>query len=358
VYGNSIVACDPVLPGGMGIYNVSCTVHDPGYYVVQVMLTSVEGESRSQDLTVELPYLVNRVIYTSQHLLHITGATSFANDSLCNSSSDSGSGRWQYRPEGLEAAHITDILGLNVGYVWVPYSCHYHIYSPDETFQCFKKHNYSVWAFNADSIGREMMQNIQMILTHFDPSTRIPKLKGGGPSWTEAIMYDDNEMPIYLCWGSFNENTDVAVDNFGLAHALATGQPISTLVSSHVANLQHFVEGCSKKTKCVYYVHPSVQREADHVVNRLVQRSFYEQITGDKMRVINSAAKNQLKGSGVMLLMGDIITEAHWYGSWDGLHYSEMYEHYVPGDPRWYGGVSMMITQVLINQLCGPLPTA
>lgn len=64
---------------------------------------------------------------------------------------------------------------------------------------------------------------------------------------------------------------------------------------------------------------------------------------------------------------GDTITRAHWFGSWDGLHYSEMFSHYVNGqnttvpgvipsqkgaDHRWFGGASMMITQIFINMLC------
>jgi hypothetical protein len=59
---------------------------------------------------------------------------------------------------------------------------------------------------------------------------------------------------------------------------------------------------------------------------------------------------------GIPVLDGESLTEAHWWSSWDGLHYSEMGAHFAKSFSkqlkRWNGGTSMMATQTLINKVC------
>jgi hypothetical protein len=62
------------------------------------------------------------------------------------------------------------------------------------------------------------------------------------------------------------------------------------------------------------------------------------------MRALNEIGRAAAEELGMSILEGEAVTDAHWFGSWDGLHYSEMMHHFINQDPRWYGGVSATLS--------------
>ncbi|KAJ3149612.1 hypothetical protein HDU89_003665 [Geranomyces variabilis] len=72
LFGTAIVAAI-VTSDGNGRYTATYTARDPEQYLVQVYLSTMEGEEKFPDLlnTDPIPYFVNEIIYESEHLLHI-----------------------------------------------------------------------------------------------------------------------------------------------------------------------------------------------------------------------------------------------------------------------------------------------
>lgn len=370
LFGDAIIGAN-VTYRGQGKYAVEYVSNHPGQYLVEVYLDIVEGGGSPPEYVVHgTPFLLDKVIYRSEHILSVTptghnGLTSETATSLCTTSAQQD-GRWVYLPEGkcqqpyctgstLEEAQISDPLGLNLDYVWAPYSCHFHIYSPVELYQCIKGCNYHTWGIAGDSIGREMLQNVQMMLSNFDPQVSMPKLKAADTYDNTFVSTDAGMDPVSvkMLWYR-SEDSVVAVEQFQAPHLLSTGQPVSEMIANLKVSMDAFSKWCNANPtrKCYYYVNPAVQREADHVQWRNGNSSFYNSITDTRMQALNAAGREHARSLGLHMLEGEEPTRHHWNGCWDGLHYSEMYHHYVRGDPRWFGGVSMMITQVLINDLC------
>jgi len=93
--------------------------------------------------------------------------------------------------------------------------------------------------------------------------------------------------------------------------------------------------------------------------------------------MLAAIAREAAQAGGIEYLDAWHLTHAHWWASWDGMHYSQVWgflwflsltytycfvlqrmsnlvkdSNLRAKEPRWMGGASMMSTQVLINAIC------
>ncbi len=194
-----------------------------------------------------------------------------------------------------------------------------------------------------------MLQNMQLILTNFTPKFTMPKLKHN--SHTNRITGDSIEMRMN--WNS--QVGDVVVWQQSDPHMLMNNHTLSTIRNAYESGILSFAQTCRNQStvKCFYYSPVTVQREMDWAHNTTAP--YVNAITYTRMKQLASWGLQAAIKHDVQILNGS-ITAAHWWGSWDGLHYSEMASHYHQGDNyNWVGGVSMMITQMLINSVCNDI---
>ncbi|KMS93575.1 hypothetical protein BVRB_030090, partial [Beta vulgaris subsp. vulgaris] len=176
-----------------------------------------------------------------------------------------------------------------------------------------------------------------------------------GPHWSNSIKFRDvTNFSVNFVMNEYHETDDVAVLHLHNAHQLTSGTGVSALFPTNFATIEEFARNCTKnpKQRCFYYVNPAIQREADHSNNERLQRSFYRDVTRDRMQIFNMALRDHARSQNLSIIEGEMPTRSRWQSCWDGIHYSEMFDHFEPGDSRWFGGASMMITQTFINAIC------
>lgn len=376
LFGDSIVPVSSIQHIGNGTYQVDYIVHEPGYYILEIVAVTIEGQTRTPTLHVwKTPFLMNRLIYRSPHLLQFQnarGPRKFPGPKhACTGKDDIADGRWRHVTDGicendagvcsgsnLDVSHINDRCGLNFNYAWSPYECYLHIYSADEFHQCCQDCGYQKWTVFGDSLPREMFQNLVMIAVGF----RGRELTKG----YQPVQHVVNGITFYysgpMNWANIfpKDESNVLLGNFDSVHQLGNLDAMQTVISRTRIWLQDLVSYCSesKNKECLYYVNPSIQQEAVWSDVRLNETFFpFSLVTIERMASLNAAMRQQAKAWNIATLDGESMTKAHWSSSWDGMHYSEADNHFDPDHDQeankgWSGGVSIMITQALINLLC------
>lgn len=397
LFGLSIVPAEVESIGG-GEYKATFVVRDPGEYVLEVRASWIEeGPVDGHGFN------LGRVVYRSEHPIRV-----FTSDRVdgqceyapalypmkptmicCHGASEESCqqqvsyGRWVHVQDGhcdwkqedvfppeshcqlpeaqdLFKLELNDPIGLNWNYVWVPYNCHLQAYDKTAIQSCVERQTRrtdSVFSFRGDSVGREMLQNVQLITVNFKPLVAMRKLKLS--SWETSIgnfSFQWNQEPPL---GSFISFVQESIPH--LLFDLKTRGKIPMTEFQWSSRLNLHAKECQDRgvVHCYLYIDPPVQRAVDHW-KRLVENIFFEGVTPDRHRsMIRSLRQSVQSSSGkqpIEILDGYSIASAHWWGSWDGLHYSEVGDNFAPEGSdefkSWYGGVSAMITQVLLNQIC------
>ena len=204
---------DFLLPGYVkdlrnGTYMASYIPQEPGSYLVEVFLGVVQGEGAETGHPISDPYIVDAVIYRSQHLLIVipSGLNKSYPKTVCTEAASTG--RWVHLEGGVctapycVASHtlsdlqLSDSLGLNLDWIWTPWNCYYRLYSPQEFVGCLKSCGITRFSLQGDSLCREQLQNLHMLLTSFSPASNIPKLQLDQWSWSDSI----NGTNVVLEW--------------------------------------------------------------------------------------------------------------------------------------------------------------
>lgn len=375
LFGDSIVSVASIDHIGSGAYRATVSVNEPGGYILEVMAMTIEGQTRAPELKVyKPPFLMNRLIYRSPHLVQFQEATLsrtlLTPKDACTINDRIDDGRWRHVTDGrcgqdvgicsganLDESHINDKYGLNFNYVWSPYSCQVHIYNADEFHQCCKDCDYKIWTVFGDSLGREIFQNLVMTAAGFRRRD-LAKSSGQAEHTINGVTFrfsNINEPEAYS-----KDDSTILLGNFESVHQLGTRESIQPIIERNVKWLRNIFSHCngSENQECIYYINPSIQHEAYWSDSRLSENGFpFSQVTIERMAALNEAMRQESKAWNITTLEGEYMTKAHWSSSWDGVHYSEADEHFDPDhgngiNKGWSGGVSMMITQTLINLLC------
>ena len=326
----------PVMSIGNGKYKAIINIQHAGEYLIEILLLTVEGTGTSPRFVVRRSnsYYVNKLIYNSEKVIRIVSDNRTHMKYKKCTRGDSKSGRWVSMTEcrlpfctisnqsTLDSLQINDPIGLNKDSVYVPDNCYYHLFSPQEVFKCFNRKNYVNLGFSGDSVGREQMQNIQMILSYYNPQMKMPKLK-------PSDKLENTLNNINLQWNHGPNKQDITMIHMSEPHVLASGGDMISIIQQQTLNLRNRVKSCRfAKAKCIVYINPQVQREIDHTSARLSSNNFYKHITPQRMSALTNALRKEAELQNVSILDGASITKGHWFGSWDGLHYSEYFSHY------------------------------
>jgi hypothetical protein len=375
LFGNSIVPVTVRYNASTGLHDASYAASDPGSYIIEVYLGwmqhSGEGDSYRYDAATP-PIPVGQLIFRSAHLLSVVGAAP-ASSGMCNQGTTDAAGRWVHMAGGvcrqpfcsgarLKDVRVSDELGLNKDFVWVPLGCQMHLYDTTDLWACVGGCGYRNWSFFGDSVGREQLQNIQLLATGFQPQFAMPKHKRSEVVVDIPSPVHDGT-PIRTLWAAHGGDVEVlTLDDSHLLMAHSTLD--SALRAQYEKRISDFATKClapagSGQKQCFYYAPTTIQREIDWARSKWSLGSVDSsllQITHVRQRQLHEWGVQHARKLGLSVLDGGQITDAHWWSSWDGLHYSEMVAHFPQGtfatNDTWIGGTSTMVTQVLLNHLC------
>mmetsp|Transcript_54370 Transcript_54370/g.129199 ORF Transcript_54370/g.129199 Transcript_54370/m.129199 type:complete len:725 (+) Transcript_54370:137-2311(+) len=418
LFGLTMVSGE-VVAIGKGAYNATFVVRDPGDYVLEVFCSWVEEAVNgvSGKTNRGKGFVLSSVIYRSEHPVRVAmlgrsdgqcahapglyplrtadgrDCTAYKPDTCSRSLAE---GRWVYVDKGtcsspastssepvctlssgqdLFNLEIMDPIGLNWGFVWVPFDncCRLHLFNLAAIEACALRQtgrNETSMTFKGDSVGREMLQNVQLIASNFKPKSAQPKLK--------KDVHVGTIFSLDVGFTGPTRNNFVHVSQFAAPHILLDRGDRGPFPSkarvdfsrSFGVQVDTLAASCKKAgvRHCFIYLDPPLQRLLEHwkrLENYNGGLKQQESMSAGRHRTLvdqclRSEAVSRARGGGLAILDGYNIGRAHWWGSWDGLHYSEMASHFNVSN-GWYGGVSSMITQVLLNQVCGagahvPLP--
>jgi hypothetical protein len=406
LFGLTIVSGE-VVAMGKGVYNATFVVQDTGDYVLEIFCSRVEEAVNGvSGYTNEgKGFILSAVIYRSEHPVRVAmpgrsdgqcahapglyplraadthNCTAYKPDSCSDSLAE---GRWVYVNNGtctspastsgepvcilpsgqdLFDLEIMDPIGLNWGFVWVPYNncCRLHLFNLAAIEACALQQtgrNDTSMTFNGDSIGREMLQNIQLIASNFKPQRAMPKLKEN--------TYIGKIFSVDVGFTGPTRDNFVHVRQLSVPHLLFARSdrgPFSPAAQADWSTffgveLDALAASCRHEgvRHCYIYLDPPMHRQVETEL-RLVDSTQQESMSATRHKImvdhcLRSEALSRARGGGLAILDGYSIGRAHFWGAWDGIHYSDMGMHIDTNNLGWYGGVSSMITQVLLNHVC------
>jgi len=257
---------------------------------------------------------------------------------------------------------LNDEMHYLRGYYYLPHGCHYRHFSAKQAAASLARCGYSVLGFGGDSIGREMLTNLHQLLSgrrrvYVDGRTlkqavgQLPQVKVGPITlvWQQSGPQSAGPPP--------NLDVDAYVYSPALVTALAHGWSIECVVKVVTRELRALRAACdARQILCIFRTNSAVQH-----TQMLDPRLWAGASNGGLTRRTMGAAVAQLKRRaselGFAILDSHAITDAMWYGSWDGLHYTFSARVSDPhgASPfrwQWQGGASHMSTIVLLNMLC------
>eukprot|EP01087_Luapelamoeba_hula_P007216 TRINITY_DN1752_c1_g1_i3.p1 TRINITY_DN1752_c1_g1~~TRINITY_DN1752_c1_g1_i3.p1 ORF type:complete len:812 (-),score=121.14 TRINITY_DN1752_c1_g1_i3:249-2684(-) len=268
-------------------------------------------------------------------------------------------------------------------YVWAPYQCHYHLYSPPEIATCMKKRNATWIHVTGDSPVREFTTNLMMAFHKIDTEKfhhvdiRLDKNMseiqtpirmtyeffhqvmynsvGGSRDFLEdKKLLDHYNLKGYTSHlapvvGDFNQDgknstqeektrPDIVVLSPGLIYSIWKLKFSDFQLWMHQFE-QYMLSDASRsqQPEFLWYGGPYV-----HQSTLIEERP---EITHTRMRKFNDFAVPIARRLGFKIV--DVITPtaSRYDSTWDGVHYS------IPGNGEWNGPVSHMITQIMLNTL-------
>jgi hypothetical protein len=120
------------------------------------------------------------------------------------------------------------------------------------------------------------------------------------------------------------------------------GNTTAQLKTAYTKELRQLVSTCKKEQiHLIYYANPSVQHRS-----MLLQSIHHTRITAYRVQKVVNVLKNIANDLGIDILDGTAMTEARWFATHDGIHYNNNFK-----TNGWHGGVSRMITQVLLSKI-------
>lgn len=320
--GPTIVPCPPTEQP----LQWECTARDAGIYWLEVLVIRYGNER------------VNHLLYRGR--LTITGEAKSLPTSSCTG--DEIGGRWVY----TNSTEVSDPYGYNDGYEWVPWTCRYTLTLGKRLQDKLTERRIRRIGFSGDSLGREMMSNTLIALqerAEFDGRAFKPDTEG-------KLTAGDS---LELLWQSSpeKEKLDVFVYTPAVIMGMYSHFSPDVLARSVARDLDRLQAICKQQdTHLIYYVNPAVQ----HASLRLTSEQS-QNITRSNVLSVIKRGRSHAVDIGVDILDGSAMTLARWYASHDGIHYTW---HVGRGHgvnalnmPQWVGGVSWMITQILLNRI-------
>ena len=258
-------------------------------------------------------------------------------------------GRWVDTSVSL----VNDQYGYNDGYYWQPYDCKYRTFESKEISQCFRDHNVKRIGFCGDSLGRELMSN----LNHFMQTGKYFNGKDFKPAWRNSLSFDSFDA-VWLGRDTEEDLKAVHPQIYIYAPRIVTAlttETVEDILAKNVIKLKETYLICQKlKIRMIFYSNPTIQHGSVHHPKAVRKHITDENVSKVVLVLIQLAQDLQIE-----ILDGTQITKARWYASHDGTHYtwSSFLNELRPKEDvvQWQGGVSYMITTVLLNVICNTL---
>jgi hypothetical protein len=377
----------------------SYTVHEPGAYLLEVMLLHVAAKDM-----LHLAYRGGVTIRTGEgggepprgepaaagggsggRATPLSGKRPLeppprdkaAKKPLCVRGDEPG--RWVRKPYGegggSGGAHsrppplYNDALYYNRGYWWEPYNCRYRAFSPVEIDRCFRKHGWTNFGFSGDSLGREPMSNLIQALQGDDAMMLDGRQYKVSSSGQMAVAFHLNGSKARGGRASAGEG---AAASAAASHSIQTTWNPSTVqmyrlsaflfspfpvqrfgqLTDRRASVSSVVAAMKDQTSVAFRACQAAKLPCVFLSNPAVHRG----VRSREIAAAVEAAARYAESLGMPVLDAHGPSAARWFATWDGVHYtfSARVQDY-PDKPfawQWQGGVSHTNLIVYLNVLC------
>jgi len=262
---------------------------------------------------------------------------------LC--ASGNSKGRWVNRNVSV----VNDQYGYNDGYYWQPYDCKYRAFNRTDISKCFGYKNVKTIGFSGDSLARELMSSLNHFMEGMYFNGRDFK-----PAWSKSLSFGTFDA-VWL--GAYTEadlravNPQIYVFAPRIVTALGTDSA-DYILATNLVKLNETWNICKKMNiRMIFYANPTIQHGSLHL-----RKLHREAITDEAVSKIVKPLMQLAQDLQIEILDGRQITEARWYASHDGIHYTwSSFENELRPTTdviQWQGGVSWMTTTVLLNMIC------
>lgn len=257
-------------------------------------------------------------------------------------------GRWVDRNVSI----VNDQYGYNDGYYWQPYNCKYRTFTRADISTCFQFKNVTRIGFRGDSLVRELMSSLNHFMEGKYFNGRHFK-----PAWSSSLSFDNFDA-VWLR-ADKQEEADLLANHpqiyvFAprIVTALGALQTADDILAENLVKLNETWKICKKMNiRMIFYANPTIQHGSLHL-----QERNREAITDEQVSKVVKPLMRRAQDLQIEILDGRRMTEARWYASHDGIHYSwSSFENELRPTTdvvQWQGGVSWMITTVLLNMIC------
>ena len=408
LFGDAIVA-GAVSDEGGGLYRGVVTPRDAGVYVVEVF----GGEMQYSDDTAREAYKLYETIFRSAAPVCVapsavatavvtTGVA--ATPRICMSG-DEGAGRWRHVRDGecargsggggggsgsdgedapcvgnIDTGLLNDATLSNLDFVWAPDRCVYRIFTPSELRACMQRRDIRfVVAAGGHSILREMFYNLETLFVGAGAVMRRSDYDALAARYAvelypisdavKARLAAHDAAPVTIHQPKVYQKRDkiggiefrftdaldtppdeiahsLVVVSFPLPAQLIAVRQVNEIVEQWKNALDTQKETCARAVVCIAYLHPAIHRGKTHIKDERPTGTSYL-----RSRRVHDGVAPYARQLGFHVVDAFPVGEPRWWGSWDGMHYSQNRLNFDNKD-GWVGGVSMMFTQMIVNVMC------
>jgi len=389
--GPSIVACEVKYPdgelaslkikaGSKSLTNrLNCRFKEEGDYLLEVKVTRLPlANNQHQMHPITVNHIAHRsLIKMSAFESSAIGRSSENNnisdyDRPCESNDEYSQGRWV---RTNDSSIQDDEIGYSTGYTWKPWSCQVRRYSYATLRSCLQG---KTIAFSGDSLGREVM--FLFYQQFLDPKLYVD-LDG-----REYQGEESNKNNVFITWrqeegeqqsanttlkwmGNFNTDNHgisvVGVDYFflsmGMILRIFDSQPFRVqhspvLIKYNKAKIdllaRLFGDQDAPLQRVIVHGNPHIQ----HRSVRSGHETQFERISGRVTKAATGETNKYAAELGMSVVPGRELTDARWFSSHDGIHYSfstfqaEFRESLF--EKQWQGGASSAQVLILQDLIC------
>eukprot|EP01102_Stenamoeba_stenopodia_P012452 TRINITY_DN3946_c0_g1_i1.p1 TRINITY_DN3946_c0_g1~~TRINITY_DN3946_c0_g1_i1.p1 ORF type:complete len:764 (-),score=93.75 TRINITY_DN3946_c0_g1_i1:188-2479(-) len=411
-------------------WSCSFVVHDPGEYKLKVSLNSYYGHSeplivgRKPSISIGSHQQSRYKLSTEQRsqifgspfrlIVKPSATKGTTNTVRCSSRYNQWDpnyfpkqGRWKYLPESdscvkpiCSASNRTASRttldcrdpNMNFEWVWVPYDCYYHLFTPEELLFCAKKTGIKWIHVMGDSTSREVIASMlsmfpvgdisynEIYETLRDAQTSLQLSYEVFQRITEDGTLEFNEFkPDQIQLDRFNlrrSDASVKYPDYFIFHPgmIFRAMKLPTYeFEKYAAQLADYIdEAVRNGQKVIYYAPPFIYSQAHRAAFAVHESAITEQrvrkfdkILQGYFETIRSriASDNSYKGE-LHIFLTNWPMSAIPFGSLDGVHYlwairksvRETEKGRVKTGDHWRGGVSTMMTHSLLNLIFKDCP--
>eukprot|EP01102_Stenamoeba_stenopodia_P012453 TRINITY_DN3946_c0_g1_i2.p1 TRINITY_DN3946_c0_g1~~TRINITY_DN3946_c0_g1_i2.p1 ORF type:complete len:287 (-),score=29.38 TRINITY_DN3946_c0_g1_i2:23-883(-) len=281
---------------------------------------------------------------------------------------------------------------MNFEWVWVPYDCYYHLFTPEELLFCAKKTGIKWIHVMGDSTSREVIASMlsmfpvgdisynEIYETLRDAQTSLQLSYEVFQRITEDGTLEFNEFkPDQIQLDRFNlrrSDASVKYPDYFIFHPgmIFRAMKLPTYeFEKYAAQLADYIdEAVRNGQKVIYYAPPFIYSQAHRAAFAVHESAITEQrvrkfdkILQGYFETIRSriASDNSYKGE-LHIFLTNWPMSAIPFGSLDGVHYlwairksvRETEKGRVKTGDHWRGGVSTMMTHSLLNLIFKDCP--